>query len=329
MLRSPGGERDCRQEPARARPCCGDSCAWAARRTSFSAQVRHGRYASGSPPRGTGSSSSVVRFEVFAQEGGQPRVGWLAVVRERATSQLHEVSGHVEVRWSHGRFGGPPEAKGYLDTPHTWCRATFPSGDGVRPLHVRGPADRSRTPQRARGAPAVHPVGPPVDPPGGHGPLHRQRHVGAVAYNDDEGRAFIERQRDGAPWTRLLVRHRRRGEPGLGLGGLGLWLHEIGNGRASIGYWVASRPGAAPRGVGVAWVVAFAFEVLAIPRLHLFIEPWNVASLRTAVFAGFCREALLRGWERIDQTQHDAYSYVLLRQDPDEQPPPGGDDHAG
>jgi hypothetical protein len=28
------------------------------------------------------------------------------------------VEGHVEVRWSHGRFLGSPEAKVYLDTPH-------------------------------------------------------------------------------------------------------------------------------------------------------------------------------------------------------------------
>ena len=68
----------------------------------------------------------LVRFEVFAQEGGQPRVGWLAVVRERATGHLHEVSGHVEVRWSHGRFGGPPEAKGYLDTRHHTVPGYFP-----------------------------------------------------------------------------------------------------------------------------------------------------------------------------------------------------------
>lgn len=27
------------------------------------------------------------------------------------------VKGHVEIRWSHGRFNGPPEAKVYLDTP--------------------------------------------------------------------------------------------------------------------------------------------------------------------------------------------------------------------
>jgi hypothetical protein len=61
---------------------------------------------------------ALLRFEVFPQEGGQPRVGWLATVRERSSGQLHEVSGHVEVRWSHGRFGGLPEAKGYLDTQH-------------------------------------------------------------------------------------------------------------------------------------------------------------------------------------------------------------------
>jgi hypothetical protein len=61
---------------------------------------------------------SLVTLEIFAQAGGQPRVGWAASVKERATGQVHPVSGHVEVRWSHGRFSGPPEAKGYLDTPH-------------------------------------------------------------------------------------------------------------------------------------------------------------------------------------------------------------------
>jgi len=68
----------------------------------------------------------LVRLEVFPQEGGQPRVGWLATVRERSSGQLHEVSGHVEVRWSHGRFGGPPEAKGYLDTRHHLVPGYFP-----------------------------------------------------------------------------------------------------------------------------------------------------------------------------------------------------------
>ena len=52
------------------------------------------------------------------QPGGQPRVGWEATVRDRVTRATHTVVGHIEVRWSHGRFGGLPEAKGYLDTSH-------------------------------------------------------------------------------------------------------------------------------------------------------------------------------------------------------------------
>jgi hypothetical protein len=68
----------------------------------------------------------LVRFEVFPQAGGQPRVGWLASVRAHDSGQLHEVAGHVEVRWSHGRFGGLPEAKGYLDTHHHLVPGYFP-----------------------------------------------------------------------------------------------------------------------------------------------------------------------------------------------------------
>jgi hypothetical protein len=60
----------------------------------------------------------LVSFALEPQRGGQPRVGWEATVRERVSHALHAVAGHIEVRWSHGRFGGLPEAKGYLDTPH-------------------------------------------------------------------------------------------------------------------------------------------------------------------------------------------------------------------
>jgi hypothetical protein len=60
----------------------------------------------------------LVSLELEAQRGGQARVGWQALVRDRASRQVSEAAGHIEVRWSHGRFGGLPEAKGYLDTPH-------------------------------------------------------------------------------------------------------------------------------------------------------------------------------------------------------------------
>ena len=58
------------------------------------------------------------RFDVWGDDAGQPQVRWQARVRERATGEDHVVDGHVEIRWSHGRFGKPPEAKAYLDTPH-------------------------------------------------------------------------------------------------------------------------------------------------------------------------------------------------------------------
>ncbi len=58
------------------------------------------------------------RFEVTAQPGGQPRVGWRALAEDLSSREEREVRGHVEVRWSHGRFSGNPEAKVYLDTPH-------------------------------------------------------------------------------------------------------------------------------------------------------------------------------------------------------------------
>lgn len=58
-------------------------------------------------------------LEVVAQEGGQPRVGWLAVCENCRTSEEYKVNGHVEIRWSHGRFRQPPEAKVYLDSPHS------------------------------------------------------------------------------------------------------------------------------------------------------------------------------------------------------------------
>ena len=65
-------------------------------------------------------------FEVEPRPGGQPMVAWRAVVRERDSRAERIVAGHVEVRWSHGRFAGRPEAKVYLDTPHADVPGYFP-----------------------------------------------------------------------------------------------------------------------------------------------------------------------------------------------------------
>lgn len=58
------------------------------------------------------------QLTIEPEAGGQPRVSWRASYVHLPTDETREVRGHVEVRWSHGRFAQPPEAKVYLDTPH-------------------------------------------------------------------------------------------------------------------------------------------------------------------------------------------------------------------
>ncbi|HEX4901798.1 MAG TPA: hypothetical protein VFV42_03250 [Acidimicrobiales bacterium] len=60
----------------------------------------------------------LLAFDIDPAGAGQPQVWWAARVRDREADAERTVHGHVEVRWSHGRFAGPPEAKVYLDTSH-------------------------------------------------------------------------------------------------------------------------------------------------------------------------------------------------------------------
>ncbi len=134
-------------------------------------------------------------------------------------------------------------------------------------------------------------------------------------YTDDSGRAFIERQHarsaEGDGYSFVIALET---DPKAGIGSIGLWLQEIESGRASIGYWlVADARGKGLAACALRALVSFAFNTLAIPRLQLFVEPWNVASARTAEGVGFQREATLRGWERIDGEQRDADCFAFLR----------------
>jgi RimJ/RimL family protein N-acetyltransferase len=136
-------------------------------------------------------------------------------------------------------------------------------------------------------------------------------------YDEGEGRAFIERQyqraAEGDGFSFVIA---PAADPEHGVGSIGLWLSEIESGRASIGYWIVkSARGRGWAGDALRGLVAFAFGQLAIPRLQLFIEPWNIASVKTAISAGFVFEALLRDFERFDGKQHDAECYALLYAD--------------
>jgi len=116
----------------------------------------------------------LVDLQVAPSEARQPRVEWQADVVHRSTGRHATVCGHVEVRWSHGRFSGMPEAKVYLDTPHHLV-------PGYAPLDHPGAVNGSGCPDHPGcpddpGCPS-HDGAPeqshPADPPGTPGPLGR------------------------------------------------------------------------------------------------------------------------------------------------------------
>ncbi|RYV52398.1 GNAT family N-acetyltransferase [Pengzhenrongella frigida] len=99
-------------------------------------------------------------------------------------------------------------------------------------------------------------------------------------------------------------------------GQVGLWLSNLGQGRASVGYWVAARH----RGHGVAthalrMISAWGLDLPGVHRLELYVEPWNDASWQVAEQAGFEREGLLRSWQTVGAERRDMYMYSRLRRD--------------
>ena len=73
-------------------------------------------------------SFDLLDLAIEPDAAGQPQVRWRADVRDRERDEPRVVEGHVEIRWSHGRFAGPPEAKVYLDTPHAEVPGYVPLG---------------------------------------------------------------------------------------------------------------------------------------------------------------------------------------------------------
>lgn len=138
-----------------------------------------------------------------------------------------------------------------------------------------------------------------------------------AVFTEDEGRRFIERQ-----WSRA--------EQGTGysfaiadavtdraVGQAGLWLKDLSEGRASVGYWVVgSARGRGAAAFAVQALVRWGHHELEVPRLELYVEPWNTASIRTAEKAGFQREGLLRSWQEVGGKRKDMYMYARLPADP-------------
>jgi RimJ/RimL family protein N-acetyltransferase len=134
-----------------------------------------------------------------------------------------------------------------------------------------------------------------------------------VAFTEDEGRRFIERQWNRAEQGTGYSFAIADGDTDHAVGQIGLWLKDISERRASIGYWVIrSARGRQAAAHSLRALALWAFHDLQIPRRHLYAEPWNTASIMTAERAGFVREGLLRDWQEVDGARKDMYMYARL-----------------
>lgn len=130
----------------------------------------------------------------------------------------------------------------------------------------------------------------------------------------DQAREFMARQwgrlTEGAGYSFCVA----DAATDAALGTAGLWLAELSQGRATIGYSVAPRS----RGRGVAGraltaLTEFAWTIPDLHRIELYIEPWNVASVGTAEIGGYQREGLLRSHQWIGGRRVDMLLYAKLR----------------
>ncbi len=72
---------------------------------------------------------------VCAAGAGQPQVDWTIELAGPGGRRV-DVHGHVEIRWSHGRFAQPPEAKVYVDTPAGELPGYTALADGEDPAQL-------------------------------------------------------------------------------------------------------------------------------------------------------------------------------------------------
>jgi [ribosomal protein S5]-alanine N-acetyltransferase len=126
-------------------------------------------------------------------------------------------------------------------------------------------------------------------------------------------RAYIDRQHDRLPSGEGYSFAIADATTGDAVGQIGLWLRNLGQGRASTGYWIA--PQFRHRGYVTAALAAISRWGLSLDglyRIELYVEPWNEASLRAAERVGYRQEGLLRSWQQVGEQRRDMYMYSLL-----------------
>jgi RimJ/RimL family protein N-acetyltransferase len=131
--------------------------------------------------------------------------------------------------------------------------------------------------------------------------------------DEDGAQAYIARQNGRLPSGVGYAYAVARASDDVAVGYIGLSL--LDSGRASTGYWI----GPSHRGHGYAASALralgdWALNARSIPRLELYVEPWNEASIRTAESAGFEREGLMRSWRLVGDTRRDMWMYARINE---------------
>jgi len=130
-----------------------------------------------------------------------------------------------------------------------------------------------------------------------------------------EAQAYIDRQRGRLPEGTGFSFAIAEADTDRAVGDMFLGIKQLPQGRASAGYSVI--PSARGRGVAAAALTAvssFAWSIPALHRIELYIEPWNVTSIKTAERAGYKREGLLRSHQEIGGRRRDMLLYASIRE---------------
>lgn len=134
----------------------------------------------------------------------------------------------------------------------------------------------------------------------------RADHAQALEWLDRQ----VGRHREGAGFSFTIV----LAATGHPVGHCGLFLTQWRHGRGTVGYGVAPQS----RGHGYAQealvaLTHFAWSLPRLYRLEAYVEPWNIASARTALAAGYVHEGLLRSHQTIDGRRRDMDLYAAIR----------------
>ncbi len=134
-----------------------------------------------------------------------------------------------------------------------------------------------------------------------------------------EALAFIERQHhrlaSGAGWSFAVA----DASTGTAVGQIGLWPGQASRRTSNpdtIGYWIG--PEHRKRGYAAAaleLLTEWALTEVKMRQIHLYIEPWNEGSWRTAERVGYRRDALLPSWQKVGAQWKDMYRYIRTRAD--------------